>query len=204
MDIEVVDGALRTAQGISDFGIMVVICAFFIVLAALLMVASFRWLMSTVNDVMKTNKEMLAKLDAQMAENNKTLKSIAEGLMPDTMLEIKNTSGMAFELAKYRLLEIIDTVLSENHISDREATEDKITSLVDNMHHDMNTKFDYYSYRGRQLSGYTNEDWMKWMGNIVVAEIYNKNGQNKDRTNTNVTAVFDRIKLDFYHRLNEL
>lgn len=202
--MEVVDGALKTAQGISDFGIMVVICAFFIVLSALLMVASFRWLMGTINDVMKTNKEMLAKLDKQMAENNKTLKSIAEGLMPDTMLEIKNTSGMAFELAKYRLLEIIETVLSENHISDRESTEEKIDNLVGNMHNDMNSKFDYYSYRGRQLSSYTNQDWIKWMTNIVVSEIYSKNGQNPDRTLTNVTAVFDRIKLDFYHRLNEM
>jgi hypothetical protein len=204
MVLEVVEGSLKTAQSISEFGLMVVICGFFVVLSALMMIAMFRWQMNTIDSVMKTNKDMISRLDTQMSENNKTLKSIAESLMPDTMLEIKNTSGMAFELAKYRLLDIIDTVLSENHISDRESTENKIENLVDNMHNDMNSKFDYYSYRGRKLSTYTNIEWIKWMSNIIVSEIYNKNGQNKDRTFTNVTAVFDRIKLDFYHRLNDL
>lgn len=204
MEVEVVDGALKTAQGISDFGIMVVICAFFIVLAALLMIASFRWLMNTVNDVMKTNKEMLTKLDKQMQENNEIMRSIADGLMPDTLLEIKNTSGMAFDLAKYRLLELIETVLEENHIADRESTEDKINKLVTNLHEDMNSKFDYYSFRGRKLSSYTNPKWIEWMIQNVINEVYNKNGINKDRTLTNVTATFDRIKLDFYHRINEV
>jgi RNAse (barnase) inhibitor barstar len=204
MVLEVVEGSLKTAQSISEFGLMVVICGFFVVLSALMMIAMFRWQMNTIDSVMKTNKDMISRLDTQMSENNKTLKSIAESLMPDTMLEIKNTSGMAFELAKYRLLDIIDTVLSENHKSDRESTENKIENLVDNMHNDMNSKFDYYSYRGRKLSTYTNIEWIKWMSNIIVSEIYNKNGQNKDRTFTNVTAVFDRIKLDFYHRLNDL
>jgi hypothetical protein len=204
MVLEVIEGSLKAAQSISEFGLMVVICGFFVVLSALMMIAMFRWQMNTIDSVMKTNKDMISRLDTQMSENNKTLKSIAESLMPDTMLEIKNTSGMAFELAKYRLLDIIDTVLSENHISDRESTENKIESLVDNMHNDMNSRFDYYSYRGRKLSTYTNIEWIKWMSNIIVSEIYNKNGQNKDRTFTNVTAVFDRIKLDFYHRLNDL
>ena len=40
--------------------------------------------------------------------------------------------------------------------------------------------------------------------NNVVLEIYNKNGMSKDRTYTSVSATFDRIKLDFYHRINEV
>ena len=147
---------------------------------------------------------MLMKLDVQMTENNKIMQSIAEGLIPKTMLEIKNTSSMAFDLAKHRLLELIDTVLTENHIADREATEEKIEKLVKNLHDDMNSKFDCYSFRGRKLSHYTNSKWTEWMIQNVILEIYNKNGMSKDRTYTSVTATFDRIKLDFYHRINEV
>ena len=204
MVLEVVEGSLKTAQSISEFGLMVVICAFFVVLSALMMIAMFRWQMNTIDSVMNTNKEMLSKLDAQMQENNKIMQSIAEGLIPKTMLEIKNTSSMAFDLAKHRLLELIDTVLEENHIADRESTEDKITKLVTNLHEDMKSKFDCYSYRGRKLSTYTNQKWIEWMINNVIMEIYNKNGMSKDRTYTSVTATFDRIKLDFYHRINEV
>lgn len=204
MVLEVIEGSLRTAQSISEFGLMVVICAFFVVLSALMMIAMFRWQMNTIDSVMKTNKEMLSKLDKQMTENNKIMQSIAEGLIPKTMLEIKNTSSMAFDLAKHRLLELINTVLEENHIADREQTEDKIKNLVTNLHEDMKSKFDCYSYRGRKLSQYTNQDWIGWMISNVVLEIYNKNGMSKDRTYTSVSATFDRIKLDFYHRINEV
>lgn len=204
MVLDVVEGSLRTAQSISEFGLMVVICAFFVVLSALMMIAMFRWQMNTIDSVMKTNKEMLGKLDKQMTENNKIMQSIAEGLIPKTMLEIKNTSSMAFDLAKHRLLELINTVLEENHIADREQTEEKIKNLVTNLHEDMKSKFDCYSYRGRKLSQYTNQEWIGWMISNVVLEIYNKNGMSKDRTYTSVSATFDRIKLDFYHRINEV
>lgn len=204
MVLEVIEGSLKTAQSISEFGLMVVICGFFVVLSALMMIAMFRWQMNTIDSVMKTNKEMLGRLDGQMTENNKIMQSIAEGLIPKTMLEIKNTSSMAFDLARHRLLELIDTVLDENHIADREATEDKINKLVTNLHEDMKSKFDCYSYRGRKLSQYTNQEWISWMICNVVTEIYNKNGMSKDRTYTSVTATFDRIKLDFYHRINEV
>lgn len=204
MVLEVVEGSLKTAQSISEFGLMAVICGFFIVLSAAMMVFMFKWTVNTINDVMQTNKDMLSRLDGQMNENNKIMQSIAEGLIPKTMLEIKNTSSMAFDLAKHRLLELIETVLTENHISDREATEEKIDKLVSNLHDDMNSKFDCYSFRGRKLSQYTNQEWIKWMINNVISEVYNKNGMNKDRTYTNVTATFDRIKLDFYHRINEV
>lgn len=201
---EIVEGSLKTAQSISEFGLMVVICGFFVVLSALMMIAMFRWQMNTIDSVMKTNKDMLGKLDKQMTENNKIMQSIAEGLIPKTMLEIKNTSSMAFDLAKHRLLELINTVLEENHIADREQTEDKIKNLVTNLHEDMKSKFDCYSYRGRKLSQYTNQEWIGWMISNVVLEIYNKNGMSKDRTYTSVSATFDRIKLDFYHRINEV
>ena len=204
MVLEIVEGSLKTAQSISEFGFMVVVCAFFIILAALMMIAMFRWQMNTIDSVMKTNKDMLGKLDKQMTENNKIMQSIAEGLIPKTMLEIKNTSSMAFDLAKHRLLELINTVLEENHIADREQTEEKIKNLVTNLHEDMKSKFDCYSYRGRKLSQYTNQEWIGWMISNVVLEIYNKNGMSKDRTYTSVTATFDRIKLDFYHRINEV
>lgn len=204
MEYEVVDGALRTAQGISEYGLMVIICAFFVVLSALMMIAMFRWQMSTINDVMKTNKEMLAKLDAQMQENNRIMQSVAEGLRPETDMRVKTTSKNMFNLAKFELIEIIDTVRTENHISDKEATEAKIFKLVSNLHEEKNADFDYYSYRGRKLSSYTNPQWIDWMREGVVKEIYNDKGFNKDRMYTNITAIFDRIKLDFYHRMNEM
>lgn len=203
MEQDIVSGALQTAHGISEFGLMVVICAFFILISAGMMIFMFRWMVNTINDVMKTNKEMLAKLDAQMQENNKIMQSIAEGLRPETDQRIRILSKSMFNLAKHELMEIVDTVRTENHIVDREGTEAKITKLVTNLHEDKNTDFGYYTYRGRKLSTYTNNDWIEWMKQGVVNEVYNEKGFNKDRMHTNITAIFDRIKLDFHHRLHD-
>lgn len=203
MVLEVIDSSLKTAQGISEFGLMVVICAFFIIISAGMMIFMFRWMVNTINDVMKTNKDMLTRLDAQMQENNKIMQSIAEGLRPETDQRIRILSKSMFNLASYELIEIIDTVRTENHIVDREGTEAKILKLVTNLHEDKNTDFGYYTYRGRKLSSYTNSEWIEWMKQGVVNEVYNNKGFNKDRMDTNINAIFDRIKLDFHHRLHD-
>lgn len=196
--------ALEVAESISNFGMMAVAAAFFIVLAIVIMVMFVKWFKDIINNIMATNQNMLAQLDAQMKENNDVMKSIAEGLRPETLLRVQTTSEMAFQLAQFRLLEIINTVRTENHIVNREATVNKIGKLVLNLHEEMNSKFDYYSYRGKKLSQYTNPKWVEWMQQGVVGEIYSEDGRNEDRTFTNVSAIFKRIALDFTHNLTAL
>lgn len=199
--MEETKSALEVAESISNFGMMAVAAAFFIVLAIIIMVMFVKWFKDIINNIMTTNKDMLTKLDAQMKENNDIMKSIAEGLRPETLLRVQTTSEMAFQLAQFRLLEIIDTVRTENHIVDRQATENKIEKLVLNLHEEMNGKFEYYSYRGKKLSQYTNPKWVDWMQQGVVGEIYSDQERNEDRTHTNVSAIFKRINLDFNHNL---
>lgn len=196
--------ALEVAESISNFGMMAVAAAFFIVLAIIIMIMFVKWFKDIIDNIMTTNQNMLKQLDAQMKENNDVMKSIAEGLRPETLLRVQTTSEMAFQLAQFRLLEIIDTVRTENHIVNREATVNKIGKLVLNLHEEMNSKFDYYSYRGKKLSQYTNPKWVEWMQHGVESEIYSEDGRNEDRTYTNVSAIFKRIALDFTHNLTAL
>lgn len=196
--------ALEVAESISNFGMMAVAAAFFIVLAIVIMIMFVKWFKDIIDNIMTTNQNMLKQLDAQMKENNDVMKSIAEGLRPETLLRVQTTSEMAFQLAQFRLLEIINTVRTENHIVNREATVNKIGKLVLNLHEEMNSKFDYYSYRGKKLSQYTNPKWVEWMQQGVESEIYSEDGRNEDRTYTNVSAIFKRIALDFTHNLTAL
>lgn len=193
--------ALEVAESISNFGMMAVAAAFFVILAIVIMVMFVKWFKDIINNIMTTNQNMLTKLDAQLKETNDVMKSIAEGLRPETLLRVQTTSEMAFQLAQFRLLEIIETVRTENHIINREATEVKIEKLVLNLHEEMNGKFEYYSYRGKKLSSYTSQQWVEWMKQGVINEIYSDQERNEDRTHTNVSAIFKRIALDFNHNL---
>lgn len=197
-----IDDVTKVAHGISDFGMMAVTAAFFLVLAATLMITCFRWFKSVIENIMNDYSEQLAHLQETANKNGEAMIDIVEGLMPETQLRIKNTAGVFFDLAIERVCRIIKKIREENHIANKEATKSKITTLLRNLHEDRNSRFDSYTFRGKKLSTYTNPEWVDWVEKVVENEVYNEQGANNGRAYTNVSAVYENIKLDFYHRLN--
>ena len=210
MSTEVVNAALQTGKGISDFGMMAITAGFFLVLSALLMVACFRWFMNMVNQLMTSQKEInqdykdtMRQLLEETRAQNERLNVLSESLMPETQLRIKTLSNVFFDLSVEKVCRIIKKVREENHISDKEATARKIRTLLTNIHEDRNSKLDCFSYRGNRLSDYTEKKWIEQVAKAVEAEIYNENGANNGRAYTNVESVYANIRLEFYHNLNE-
>lgn len=210
MSTEVVNAALQTGKGISDFGMMAITAGFFLVLSALLMVACFRWFMNMVNQLMTSQKEInqdykdtMRQLLEETRAQNERLNVLSESLMPETRLRIKTLSNVFFDLSVEKVCRIIKKVREENHISDKEATARKIRTLLTNIHEDRNSKLDCFSYRGNRLSEYTEKKWIEQVAKAVEAEIYNENGANNGRAYTNVESVYANIRLEFYHNLNE-
>lgn len=210
MSTEVVNAALQTSKGISDFGMMAITAGFFLVLSALLMVACFRWFMNMVNQLMTSQKEInqdykdtMRQLLEETRAQNERLNVLSESLMPETQLRIKTLSNVFFDLSVEKVCRIIKKVREENHISDKEATARKIRTFLTNIHEDRNSKLDCFSYRGNRLSEYTERKWIEQVAKAVEAEIYNENGANNGRAYTNVESVYANIRLEFYHNLNE-
>lgn len=210
MSTEVVNAALQTGKGISDFGMMAITAGFFLVLSALLMVACFRWFMNMVNQLMTSQKEInqdykdtMRQLLEETRAQNERLNVLSESLMPETQLRIKTLSNVFFDLSVEKVCRIIKKVREENHMSDKEATARKIRTLLTNIHEDRNSKLDCFSYRGNRLSEYTEKKWIEQVAKAVEAEIYNENGANNGRAYTNVESVYANIRLEFYHNLNE-
>lgn len=189
------------AKNIGDVGMMAVTAAFFLVLTALLWVACFRWFKSIIDGMIKGNTKMVNDLLVETRKQNDMLTDISEGLRPETQLRIKHTTGVFFDLAIEKVCRIIKKVREENHIVDREATRAKIHTLIQNIHEDRNSRFDCFNYRGKKLSSYINPDWVEWTAEVVEHEVYNDT-VNNGRAYTNVQAVYERIKIDFYHRMN--
>lgn len=189
------------AKGISDFGMMAVTAAFFLVISGLLWVACFKWFKSIIDNMIKGNSQMVNDLLEETRKQNDMLNDISEGLKPETQLRVKHITSVYFDLAVENVCRIIKKIREENHIADKEATLSKIRTLTLNLHEDRESKLDCFSYRGKRLSSYINPEWVNWVAEIIEHEIYNES-VNNGRTYTNVKAVYDRIKLDFYHRMN--
>lgn len=194
--------ALQMAKGISDYGIMIIICAIFLVLASGLMIACFRWFRTVIESILTDYSKQLKEVQEIAARNGETMIDIAEGLVPETQLRVKTISNVFFDLSMEKVCRLIKRIREENHIANKEATKTKIRTLLNNMYEDRNSRFDCFRFRGKRLSEYCNPEWVEWVAKVVEGEIYNETGPNNGRAYTNVKAVYDNIKLDFYHNLN--
>ena len=200
--MEQIQQVTEVAKGISDYGMTIMMGAIYLILTALMMIAIFKWFKSLIDKIIAGQGETMNELLAETRKQNENLADISEGLRPETQLRIKTTANCYFDLATEQVCRLVRRVRTENHICDKEATRAKIAALLTNLHEDRNSKFDCYSYHGKKLSAYTSTEWIKEVAIVVEKEIYHPNGENLDRTYSNVKSAFDNIKIDFYHRLN--
>ena len=190
------------AHGISDFGMMAVTAAFFLILSAAMMVAIFKWFKAIIEQMMQDNKESLQELAKTTNAQNDMLQDISEGLRTETLLRIRNLTGFAFDLSIEQVCRLIKRVRQENHIIDHEATAANIRKSLMVIHNDRNSRFDPFTYRGKPISDYCVIEWVEDVAKVVEGEIYNADGANNARAYTNVKLAYDNIKTDFYQRLN--
>lgn len=193
--------AMEVAKGISDHGMMAVTAAFFLILSAAMMVAIFKWFKSIISQMMQDNKASMQELAKTTNAQNDMLQDISEGLRTETQLRIRNLSGFAFDLSVEQVCRLIKRVREENHIADKEATAIKIRKSLQVIHNDRNSRFDPFTYHGRSLSDFCNDDWIENVAKVVENEIYHEDGANNARAYTNVKLAYDDIKTDFYKRM---
>lgn len=195
-----IEDALNTAQSISNFGMLAVTAGFFLVLSAVLMVTCFRWFIRVINNTMDTQRKAMVDLVEETKSQNEKLDDIAEGLKVETQLRVKTISGLVFDLGVENAVKMVERIKTENHIIDKEATEQKIRNLCTNLHDDRNSKLDCFTYRGKKLSSYTDDKWIDWVAEVVKNEVYSDHEQRLVRTN--VETIYAKIKLEFYKNIN--
>ena len=191
------------AKGITDYGLTVVICAFFLILSAGMMIALFKWFKSIITQIMEDNKEGMKCVLDETRKQNDLLNDLAEGLRSETLLRVTNVAGAFFDLSIEQVCRLIKRIREENHISNKEATSKKIRKALKVMHDDRNGKFNSFSYRGTQLSAYCSEEWIEQVARVIESELYNEDGPNNKRAFSNVKLAYEDIKMDFYQRLNK-
>ena len=193
----------EVAKGISDYGMMAVTAAIYLLLSAAMMIAIFKWFKTIINRILGQQTESMKQLAEIQSENNRMLKFMSDGLKTETMLRIRNLTGFAFDLSVEQVCRLVKRIRKENHIADRQTTAAKIRKCLQVIHDDRNSRFDPFTYGGKPLSDYCNKRWVEDVAKVVEAEIYNEDGENNARAYTNIKLAYDNIKTDFYQRLND-
>lgn len=192
----------EVAKGISDYGALTIMAAFYLVLSAALMMTIFKWFKNIINQIMSDNKANLEGVLAETRKQNELLNDLVEGLRPETQLRIMNLTGFAFDLSVEQVCRLIKRIREENHIENKEVTLEKVHKALTVMYEDRSRRFDTFTFRGVKLSKYCNHEWIGQVSKVVENEIYNVDGANNKRAFTNVKLAYDNIKTDFYQRLN--
>lgn len=193
----------EVAKGISDYGMMAVTAAIYLLLSAAMMIAIFRWFKTIINRILGQQTESMKQLAEIQSENNRMLKFMSDGLKTETMLRIRNLTGFAFDLSVEQVCRLVKRIRKENHIADRQTTAAKIRKCLQVIHDDRNSRFDPFTYGGKPLSDYCNKRWVEDVAKVVESELYNEDGENNARAYTNIKLAYDNIKTDFYQRLND-
>ncbi len=198
--MEELKGTVDVARGISDFGMMAVTAAFYLVVTAILFVIFVRWFVKLINGILKQHNTTMKELLDETKKQSESLEDIRSGLLDEIMLKIKTISGLSFDLSVEKVCRIIKKIKQENNIADKEGTKRKIRLLLQNVHDDRNSKFDNFSYSGKPLSFYTEAKWIEDVAVVVEREVYAEK-ENNGRTHSNVKLEYDRIKIEFYRNL---
>lgn len=191
---------VSVAKGISDYGALAVLSASFILISVITQFSIFRWFKNIIDGLIKNTSCAIDDLLKETKMQNEQLTDIAEGLRPRTMLEIKDITKTCFDLSVEKVCQMIKRVKEENNIHDEESTKKKIRLLITNLHEDRNSRFDNHIFKGKPLTYYTSTEWIDWVEDVVIKEVYSET-MNEKRARTNVIAVYDRIKLDTYHKM---
>lgn len=203
VDTTNVAAVTSVAHDISNFGMMAVTAAFFLVLSAGMMIAIFRWFKSIINQMMQDNRESLQTLTQATNAQNSMLQDISEGLRTETQLRVRNLAEFAFDLSIEKACRLIKRVREENHIADHQATAAKIRKSLMVTYNDRNSRFASFTYRGKPLSEYCSINWVEDVAKVIESEIYNEDGANNARAYTNVKLAYNNIKTDFFQQLND-
>ncbi len=198
--MEEIKNTVEVAKGIGDYGMMAVTAAFFLVISGVMLVFFMKWLIKVVNNILEKQNIVLDQLLEQNKEQTRTLEKISESFVEANLLRVKTVMSFAFDLSIEQVCKVVRKIRTENNISDTEATREKITHLLTNLHDDRNTKLDNFTYSGKPLSAYTEQRWIDDIAKVVEREVYEEK-ENNGRLYTNLKLAYDSIRIEFYRNL---
>lgn len=197
-----VDATLKTAEGVSNYGIMIMICALFLMITGAMWFFVFKWFKHLIEGIVTRQETTMQTLLNETKQQNIVLADINEGLRPISQIQISSICSNFFDLDCEKLCRLIKVIRNENNIEDCEATHKKIETRVGAIFKNRSIEYSNFMLRGRRLSDYMKLEWVKKFVDIVENEIYSPTGENNARAYANVKTGIDEIKAEFTLMIN--
>lgn len=192
------ESALRTAESIANYGALVVITAFAIILCTIMIIYFFVSHRRMTKNMEKQNQLNNSALSMTLKRLEDYLQPVSENARLSTLTAIYAIAENNFKLSVETVIQIIERIQTENNISNETATRRKLRMFIQNMHNDRRLYFSNFTYSGHSVDYYTDTKWIEVMTETAFPEIYDKN---KSRARTNIKAAYDTIFIEFKRNL---
>ncbi len=203
MNTDAVNAALQVGKGISDFGMVAIAGAFFLIICGVMWLFIFKWFKHLVDNVITRQEKVINDLLVETKAQNEVLSDINEGLKPISQMQINSVCNNFFDLDCERLCRLVRNVRDENNIDDKQKTRRKIETRCNAIIKKRSIELDNFIHRGKRLSEFMSTDWVKKFSDIIESEIYNPIGANNARAYANIKTAIDEVKVEFFNNMNK-
>lgn len=203
MNTDAVNAALQVGKGISDFGMVAIAGAFFLIICGVMWLFIFKWFKHLVDNVITRQEKVINDLLVETKAQNEVLSDINEGLKPISQMQINSVCNNFFDLDCERLCRLVRNVRDENNIDDKQKTRRKIETRCNAIIKKRSIELDNFIHRGKRLSEFMSTDWVKKFSDIIESEIYNPVGANNAHAYANIKTAIDEAKVEFFNNMNK-
>lgn len=192
------ESALKTAENVANYGALVVITAFAIILCTIMIIYFFVSHRRMTKNMEEQNRQNNTALSITLKRLEDYLQPVSENARLSTLTALHAIAEQNFRLSVENVLQIIERIQSENHIEDENRTKRKLRMFITNMHNDRKLYFSNFTFSGHAVDYYTDPKWIETMVEAAFPEIYDKN---KSRARTNIKQAYDTIFIEFKRNL---
>lgn len=209
---------LTVAEGITNYGLLAVVAGFFLTISGFSLFFMIKHFMKMINATMENNRTLHKELaviteifdsirgqtknielvTSLINQNHEWIKVLYAANEQSNLSCTDAVGTWVFDNSAYTLIRVMDRVLNENNIEDKQFVEQKVTRIIDNFYSKTRAELDLFSFNGRKLSEFIQADWRDRMIHVVLDELYRQESFNRGRAVTNIKILFDDIKMEFY------
>lgn len=220
----ITDPALQVSKGISEFGILIVLAAFFIIIAVVQIWTNNRRYNTTMDQTAKAYQDMLAKFtngfdSASFSKDINNLNvSIHELIVPlkalletnqaaareeATYPQISRVIKVEIRATVYSIMESIRHIVEKNHVHENEqATYDKINRVINNSISALRQGLSLFKYNNAPVNLPITDTHIECLSSTSFLFVLSDK-KDYDKFLSDINIVFDEVKTQLFSSIQE-
>jgi len=174
-----IQSTLHIAKGISDYGMTQMMAALMFVITGVVVFILVR----QYNASNRTNENIssvLLEIGTSLKNLNIKIDEMKDLLIAETYNQAKTVIKYILAYNKYQSLVFLGDTKDSDDLDNRDAVERKLRLFLENLHNRRNTDLDYFVYKGRKLSTFTNPAWIDGLFEYLLECIYDGRPYSRD------------------------